>query len=66
MLWAAPAEKDTATDTLGKGFWEAAYQLRANNDLTSASYSTLVLGLIFIPFADVRFARVQAELDAHD
>jgi type I restriction enzyme M protein len=55
MLWVAPSEKDTATDTLEKRLWEASDQLRANSGLTSAQYSTPVLGLIFLPFADVRF-----------
>jgi type I restriction enzyme M protein len=63
MLWVAPSEKDTATDTLEKRLWEAADQLRANSGLTSAQYSTPVLGLIFLRFADVRFAKVRAALE---
>src|SRR5688572_14311122 len=63
MLWVAPSEKDTATDTLEKRLWEAADQLRANSGLTSAQYSTPVLGLIFLRFADVRFAKVRAGLE---
>jgi type I restriction enzyme M protein len=62
MLWVAPSERDTATDTLEKRLWEAADQLRANSGLTSAQYSTPVLGLIFFRFADMRFANVWAEL----
>ncbi len=46
MQWIAPSEKDTATDALEKRLWDAADQLRANNGLTSAQYSTPVLGLI--------------------
>jgi len=56
MHWIAPAEKDTATDTLEKRLWSAADQMRANSGLTSAQYSQPVLGLIFLRFAEVRFA----------
>lgn len=63
MLWVAPSEKDTATDALEKRLWDAADQLRANSGLTSAQYSTPVLGLIFLRFADVRFAKVRAGLE---
>ena len=63
MLWVAPSGKDTATNTLEKRLWDAADQLRANSGLTSAQYSTPVLGLIFLRFADVRFAKVRAGLE---
>lgn len=63
MQWVAPAEKDTATNTLERRLWDAADQLRANSGLTSAQYSTPVLGLIFLRFADVRFAEVRAGLE---
>jgi len=63
MLWVAPSEKDTATDTLEKRLWDAADQLRANSGLTSAQYSTPVLGLIFLRFADVRFAKRRTALE---
>jgi hypothetical protein len=57
MQWIAPSEKDVATDTLEKRLWAAADQLRSDSGLTSAQYSPPVLGLIFLPFAEVRFAR---------
>ena len=63
MQWVAPSEKDTATDALEKRLWDAADQLRANSGLTSAQYSTPVLGLIFLRFADVRFAKIRAGLE---
>jgi len=63
MQWIAPSEKDTDTDTLEKGLWDAADQLRANSGLTSAQYSTPILGLIFLRFADVRFAKIRAGLE---
>jgi type I restriction enzyme M protein len=63
MLWVAPSEKDSATDTLEKRLWAAADQLRANSGLNAAQYSAPVLGLIFLRFADVRFAKRRADLE---
>src|SRR6185436_8505511 len=63
MKWIAPSEKDTSTDTLENRLWAAADQLRANSGLTSAQYSTPVLGLIFLRFADTRFAKRRATLE---
>jgi type I restriction enzyme M protein len=63
MHWIAPSEKDTTNGTLEKRLWEAADQLRANSGLTSAHYSQPVLGLIFLRFADARFATRRAALD---
>jgi type I restriction enzyme M protein len=42
--------------------WETADELRANSHLKSAEYSIPVLGLIFLKFADSRFAQAEAEL----
>ena len=63
MQWIAPSEKDTATDALEKRLWDAADQLRANSGLNAAQYSTPVLGLIFLRFADVRFAKIRFGLE---
>ncbi|MEO5956486.1 MAG: class I SAM-dependent DNA methyltransferase [Nitrospiraceae bacterium] len=63
MLWVAPSEKDTATDALEKRLWDAADQLRANSGLNAAQYSSPVLGLIFLRFIDVRFAKIRAGLE---
>src|SRR4249919_1201389 len=63
MQWIAPSEKDNATNTLEKRLWEAADQLRANSGLTAAQYSTPVLGLIFLRFAETRFAKRREELE---
>jgi type I restriction enzyme M protein len=65
MLWIAPAEKDTGTETLEKRLWDAADQLRANSGLTSAQYSQPVLGLIFLRFAEVRFLVQRAAMEKH-
>jgi len=64
MKWIAPAERDNARETLEEGLWAAADQLRANSGLTSAQYSQPVLGLIFLRFAEVRFAIRRKELEA--
>ncbi len=63
MHWIAPSEKDAANDTLEKRLWAAADQLRANSGLTSQQYSQPVLGLIFLRFAEVRFAKRRAVLE---
>lgn len=60
MRWVAPTEKDTASETLEKRLWDTADQLRANSGLTSAQYSTPVLGLIFLRFAEARFTQRRA------
>jgi len=39
---------------LEKRLWEAADQLRANSGLKSSEYSTPVLGLIFLKYADFK------------
>src|SRR6266536_3352628 len=62
MQWIAPSAKDSATETLEKRLWDAADQLRANSGLSPQQYSGPVLGLIFLRFAEVRFAKRRAEL----
>ena len=63
MQWIAPAEKDTASDTLEKRLWDAADQFRANSGLKPQEYSGPILGLIFLRFAEVRFLAQQAKLE---
>jgi type I restriction enzyme M protein len=64
LRWIAPPEKDTATATLEKRLWDAADQFRANSGLKAQEYSGPILGLIFLRFADVRFAAKRAKLEA--
>jgi len=64
MHWIAPTEKDLANDALEKRLWNAADQFRANSGLTAAQYSAPVLGLIFLLFAETRFAKRRAELES--
>ena len=63
MRWVAPTEKDTANETLEKRLWDAADQFRANSGLKAGEYSGPVLGLIFLRFAEARFAKRRAELE---
>src|SRR5216117_976047 len=63
MQWIAPSEKDTTASTLEKRLWDAADQFRANSGLKAGQYSTPVLGLIFLRFAEARFAKRRAELE---
>jgi len=46
-----------------KRLWDAADELRANSKLKSSEYSIPVLGLIFLRFADEKFAAAQKELE---
>jgi type I restriction enzyme M protein len=45
-----------------KRLWASADELRANSKLKSSEYSMLVLGLIFLRYADHRFTRAEKEL----
>ena len=47
---------------LERRLWSTADQLRANSKLRASDYSTPVLGLIFLRYADVRFTRAEGEL----
>lgn len=64
MQWVAPSEKDSATTTLEKRLWDAADQFRANSGLKPQEYSGPILGLIFLRFAEVRFALLRTKLEA--
>ena len=63
MHWIAPSEKDTASTALEKRLWDAADQFRANSGLKAQEYSGPILGLIFLRFADARFAVQRAKLE---
>jgi type I restriction enzyme M protein len=63
MLWIALPKKDDDNDTLEKRLWAAADQLRANSGLTAQQYSQPVLGLIFLRFAEARFALLRSKLE---
>jgi type I restriction enzyme M protein len=61
MQWIAPSEKDTANAALKRRHRDAADQFRANSGIKSQEYSAPVLGLIFLRFAEVRFAAQRAK-----
>lgn len=44
--------------------WAAADNFRANSDLKASEYSTPVLGLIFLKFADINYRRYEAAIQA--
>ena len=62
MQWIAPTEKDAGSTSLEKRLWDAADQFRANSGLKAQEYSGPILGLIFLRFAEVRFAAQRAKL----
>lgn len=47
---------------LERDLWNAADSLRANSDLRSSEYSTPVLGLIFLRFADNKYRQHEKEI----
>ncbi len=47
-----------------KRLWDAADRLRANSKLKASEYSVPVLGLIFLRYADHKFAQAQKELQS--
>ncbi len=63
MRWVAASQKANESVTLEKRLWDAADQFRANSGLKAQEYSGPILGLIFLRFAEVRFAAQRAKLD---
>ena len=45
-----------------KRLWEAADQLRANSSLMPSEYSGPVLGLLFLRYAEKKFAAIEAQI----
>ena len=64
--WVAPTERDAGRDSLEKKLWAAADEMRANSGLKSSEYSNPVLGLIFLRFAEVRYANARKELEKQE
>ncbi len=60
MQWIIPSEKATHAATLEMRLWDCGYQFRAHSGLRSQEYSAPVLDLIFLRFAEVRFAARRA------
>jgi type I restriction enzyme M protein len=64
MRWMAPSERDLVSASLEKRLWDAADQFRANSGLKAQEYSGPILGLIFLRFAEARFAAQRVKLEA--
>jgi type I restriction enzyme M protein len=47
-----------------KRLWEVANKLRANSKLSAAEYSTPILGLIFLRYADFKFTNKEKEFES--
>jgi type I restriction enzyme M protein len=64
------SKKNKELKELFDSLWKAADELRANSALRSTQYSTPVLGLIFLRYADHKFEEatqvLQKELASHD
>jgi len=56
-------DKNKELNELFSRLWEAADELRANSKLRSTQYSTPVLGIIFLRYADYRFEEATKELE---
>lgn len=52
----------TSNNEIEKRLWAAADELRANSELKSSEYSVPVLGLIFLRYADHKFAAAEKEV----
>lgn len=63
MRWIVPTSKDKGTATLEQRLGAAAEELCATSGLKSSQYSEPVLGLIFLRFADAKFAAWRAALE---
>ncbi len=46
--------------------WQAADDLRANSSLSAQQYSTPVLGLIFLRYAEARYVQAKAQIEAEE
>ena len=62
LHWIAPTEGNSTSASLEKRLWDAADPFRANSGLKAQEYSGPILGLIFLRFAEVRFAAQRARL----
>jgi type I restriction enzyme M protein len=63
MRWIAATETDNANANLERNLWAAADQFRANSGLKAQEYSGPILGLVFLRFAEVRFAGQRKKLE---
>ena len=57
------AEKNEKLQRLYKRLWGAADELRANSKLRSSQYSTPVLGLLFLRYAEYKYSKASEKLE---
>ncbi|MDQ8192005.1 class I SAM-dependent DNA methyltransferase [Roseibacillus persicicus] len=62
MHWTEPATAEDSHAELEKTLWDAANSLWANAALKPSEFSPIVLGLIFLRYAETRFAAVAEEI----
>jgi type I restriction enzyme M protein len=62
MHWTEPASSDDSYAELEKRLWDAANSLWANAALKPSEFSPIVLGLIFLRYAETRFAAAAEEI----
>ncbi len=62
MHWIEPATAADYHAALEKKLWDAANMLWAGGDLKPSEYSPTLLGLIFLRYADVRYATEEKDL----
>jgi len=56
MQWTGHLEQDAAITSLEKRLWDSADRFRADSSLKAQQHSSPILGLIFLRFAEVRYA----------
>ncbi|MCF6311775.1 MAG: type I restriction-modification system subunit M [Verrucomicrobiales bacterium] len=62
MHWTEPADTDDTSAELERRLWATANTLWADADLKPSEYSPIVLGIIFLRYADAKFAAVEKEM----
>jgi len=63
MHWTVPADTDDSSAELERRLWATANTLWADADLKPSEYSPMVLGIIFLRYADVKFSAVEEEVN---
>lgn len=62
MHWTEPADTNDTSAELERRLWATANTLWADADLKPSEYSPIVLGIIFLRYADAKFSTVEAEM----
>ena len=62
MEWIEPADQNDTSAEIEKHLWATANTLWADADLKPSEYSPIVLGIIFLLYADIKFSAAEAEM----